>query len=60
MALVRMGHLKDLSGKREEALKYYNEVLKYDTGRTMQHDQYGMRITRQIMSRIKIDSNCPS
>ena len=54
MALVWMGHLKDLSGKREEALKYYNEALKHDTGRTMQHDQYGMRISRQwVEERLK-------
>ncbi|UCC39867.1 MAG: hypothetical protein JSV96_19180 [Candidatus Aminicenantes bacterium] len=52
--LVWMGHLQDLLGNREEALKYYREALKHDTGRTMQHDQYGMRINRQwIEERLK-------
>lgn len=53
-SLVWMGHLKDLEGSREEALKYYNEALKYDTGQTLRHDQWGMRINRQwIEDRLK-------
>jgi tetratricopeptide (TPR) repeat protein len=45
-ALVWMGHLKDLEGSREEALKYYNEALKHDTGSTMRHDQWGLQINK--------------
>lgn len=53
-ALVWMGHLKDLEGKREEAIKYYKEALKYDTGRTQRHDQWGMKINRQwVEDRLK-------
>jgi len=52
--LVWMGHLQDLFGNREEALKYYNEALKRDTGRTMRHDQLGMVIDRKwIEERLK-------
>jgi tetratricopeptide (TPR) repeat protein len=53
-ALVWMGHLQDLFNNREQALKYYNEALKYDVGRTMRHDQWGMKIDRQwIEERLK-------
>ncbi len=53
-ALVWMGHLQDLFGNREKALEYYNEALRYDTGRTMRHDQWGMKIDRQwIEERLK-------
>lgn len=45
-ALVWMGHLKDLEGSRDEALKYYNEALKHDTGSTMRHDQWGLQINK--------------
>jgi tetratricopeptide (TPR) repeat protein len=49
-----MGHLKDLEGKREEAIKYYELALEYDTGETMQHSQYRMRINRKwIEKRLK-------
>ncbi len=53
-ALVWLGHLQDLSGNREEALKYYREALKNDAGQTMRHDQWGMQINRQwIEERLK-------
>jgi len=53
--LVWMGQLKDLLGDRESAIKYYKESLKYDTGETMRHDQYGMRInTGYVQERLKI------
>jgi tetratricopeptide (TPR) repeat protein len=39
-----MGHLKDLLGEREEALRYYRRALEYDEGDTMTHSQFGMRI----------------
>ncbi|MFB0565960.1 MAG: M1 family aminopeptidase [Candidatus Aminicenantaceae bacterium] len=53
-SLVWMGHIKDLLGEREEALTYYIEALKHDTGKTMRHDQYGMKINRQwIEERLK-------
>jgi tetratricopeptide (TPR) repeat protein len=49
-----MGHLKDLEGKREEAVKYYKLALEYDTGDTMQHSQFRMRISRKwVEKRLK-------
>ncbi|NTW36796.1 MAG: DUF4388 domain-containing protein [Syntrophobacteraceae bacterium] len=39
-----MGMLKDLAGEREAALGHYREALRYDTGLTMRHDQYGILI----------------
>lgn len=54
VSLVWMGHLQDLLGNREEALKYYREALKHDTGGTMRHDQWGMQINRQwVEERLK-------
>ncbi|MDH4198073.1 MAG: M1 family aminopeptidase [Candidatus Aminicenantes bacterium] len=41
-----LGHLQDLLGEREKALEFYREALKNDTGQTMQHDQWGLRINR--------------
>lgn len=45
-AYTWMGHLKDLMGEREEALRYYKRALDSDTGDSMQHSQFGMRIDR--------------
>ena len=45
-AYTWMGQLKDLLGEREEALKYYKRALDHDTGDTMQHSQFRMRINR--------------
>jgi hypothetical protein len=45
-ALVWMGNINDLLGKREAAIASFAEALKHDTGRTLQHDQYGLRINR--------------
>jgi len=45
-ALVWIGHLKDIEGNREEAVKYYNEALKHDSGETMRHDQWGIQINK--------------
>ncbi len=45
-ALVWQGHVLDLLGRREEALQRYREALTQDTGATMRHDQYGMKIDR--------------
>ena len=45
-ALVWIGHLNDLLGNRDAALASYAEALKNDTGRTLQHDQYSLRINR--------------
>jgi hypothetical protein len=42
--LTWMGMLKDLLGEREAALTHYQEALKYDTGRSIRHDQFGLRI----------------
>ena len=44
--LVWMGHLKDLEGRRDEALKLYNEALKHDSGDAMRHDQWGLQINK--------------
>jgi len=54
-AFVWMGQLKDLQGDRWSAVKYYKEALKHDTGETMQHDQYGMRLNgRYVQEKLKI------
>jgi hypothetical protein len=45
-ALAWMGHLNDLLGNRDEAVACYAEALKNDSGRTMQHDQYQLRIDK--------------
>ncbi|MFZ2053241.1 MAG: tetratricopeptide repeat protein [Candidatus Aminicenantales bacterium] len=46
-ALVWMGHLMDLQGKREKAIGYYREALEHDPGSAMTHSQYGMRLDRR-------------
>ncbi len=52
--LTWRGHLMDLLGERQKALQYYREALKHDTGRTMQHDQYRLRIGRSwVEERLK-------
>lgn len=55
VALIWMGHLKDLLGEREKAVEYYQEALKYDTGGTaMRHDQWGISLNRQwVEERLK-------
>lgn len=45
-AYTWMGQLKDLMGEREEALKYYKRALDHDTGDSMTHSQFRMRINR--------------
>jgi tetratricopeptide (TPR) repeat protein len=53
-AYTWMGHLKDLMGEREEAVGYYQKALEYDTGDTMQHSQFRMRINRKwVEERLK-------
>ena len=52
--LAWLGQLKDLLGEREQAVAFYREALKHDTGRTMQHDQYSLRINKAwIEERLK-------
>ncbi|MDH4270597.1 MAG: tetratricopeptide repeat protein [Candidatus Aminicenantes bacterium] len=46
-ALVWMGQLMDLQGKRERAVEYYRQALEHDPGSTMTHSQYGMKINRR-------------
>jgi hypothetical protein len=41
-----MGNINDLLGNRAAAVASYAEALKNDTGRTLQHDQYSLRINR--------------
>ena len=45
-ALVWIGMIDDLLGNRAAAVASYAEALKNDTGSTLQHDQYGLRIGR--------------
>jgi hypothetical protein len=45
-AIVWQGHLPDLLGRREEAAGKYTEALERDTGRTVRHDQDGMKLDR--------------
>ena len=53
-SFVWLGHLMDLQGKRNEALSYYNEALKYDEGGSMQHSQFNMFINRKwVEERLK-------
>lgn len=46
-ALVWQGHLLDLAGQREEALKCYRAALLKAGGMQVQHSQYGMVIDRK-------------
>ncbi len=43
---VWMGITKDVLGERDKAIEFYREALKHDSGRTMQHDQYRLRINK--------------
>jgi tetratricopeptide (TPR) repeat protein len=46
-ALGWMGLLLDLQGKRPEALRYYQEALKFDTGESMRHDQFKIKMDKK-------------
>jgi tetratricopeptide (TPR) repeat protein len=53
-AYTWMGHLRDLLGDREEALTYYKRALDHDTGDSMTHSQFRMRINRSwVEKRLK-------
>ncbi|MDH4272032.1 MAG: hypothetical protein OEW18_08660, partial [Candidatus Aminicenantes bacterium] len=45
-ALVWMGHLLDVQGKREKAVESYRAALKHDTGFAMTHSQFKMTSDR--------------
>jgi tetratricopeptide (TPR) repeat protein len=45
-ALTWMGQLQDLRGQRASAVGYYTKALEHDTGLTMTHSQYGLKINR--------------
>ncbi len=45
-ALTWMGQLQDLQGQRARAVAYYAKALEHDTGLTMTHSQYGLKINR--------------
>jgi tetratricopeptide (TPR) repeat protein len=46
-ALVWQGQLMDLQKQRDKAVDYYKKALAYDTGETMTHSQFGLKINRQ-------------
>lgn len=53
-AIVWQGHLLDLLGQRDKALKCYNESLKKSVKREMRHDQYGIRLNKEwVQKRLK-------
>jgi tetratricopeptide (TPR) repeat protein len=53
-AIVWQGHLLDLLGQRDKALKCYNEALKKSVKREMRHDQYGIRLNKEwVQKRLK-------
>ncbi|MHC4153516.1 MAG: M1 family aminopeptidase [Planctomycetota bacterium] len=53
-SLVWQGHVLDLLGRRQEALDYYERVLKASKNLGMRHDQYGIEINRDwVKERIK-------
>jgi len=53
-ATVWQGHLLDLLGQRDKALKCYNEALKKSVKREMRHDQYGIRLNKEwVQKRLK-------
>jgi tetratricopeptide (TPR) repeat protein len=57
-AFTWMGHLKDLMGEREEAVKYYKLALEHDEGDTMHHSQFRMRINKSwVEKRLKTPFN---
>jgi tetratricopeptide (TPR) repeat protein len=51
-AYTWMGQLKDLMGDREEALRYYKLALDFDTGDSMTHSQFRMRINRAWVEKL--------
>ena len=51
VALVWQGHILDLTDRREDALGRYRAALERDTGKAMQHGQYGMTINRKWVER---------
>ncbi len=54
-ALVWMGQLMDLQKQRQKAIDYYKKALEYDTGETMTHSQYGLKLNRAcVEERLKI------
>ena len=51
---VWIGVIKDITGKREEALQYYREALKNDTGESYNYRSFKIFINRQwIEDRLK-------
>lgn len=47
ITLVWLGHMNDLKGQREEALKYYKKALDNDDGVTYQHGQFDLFINKK-------------
>jgi tetratricopeptide (TPR) repeat protein len=53
-AMVWQGHVLDLLGKRDEALKYYRKAKEMRIEVTIQHDQYGLIINdKWVKERLK-------
>ena len=47
LPLVLQGHILDLLGRRQEAIRCYQEALERDTGRSVRLDRYGIDINRR-------------
>jgi len=54
VAMVWEGHVLDLMGQRDEAVKRYKRALELDKGYAMRHDQFGIVVNRQwVEGRLK-------
>ena len=51
IAYTWKGHLNDILGKREEALKYYEKALKGYPGGPIFHSQYNMKIDKEWLEK---------
>ena len=54
-ALVWEGHMFDLLGQRDEAIRQYKAALSIEAGQELHHDQYSMTVNRKwVEARIQI------
>ena len=47
VTIVWLGHMNDLKGNREEAIKYYKSALENDYNSTTEHGQFGLYINKK-------------